>query len=185
MYRWWVNTGSDLSRLHTRRHQAIMWGNDDNNLWHHIWCKLTIVGSDNGLSPGWRQAIIWTHAGILLIGPVGTNFSEILIEIYTSSFKKIRLKISSAKWRPCCLGLNVLKTKVVSTSAVVLLIPWYNIHWVQPLLAHRDHFVNAPSQSWCYIVTQSLIGWAHSQNNPWQNSLIKQTLPWMHICRKY
>ena len=43
--------------------------------------KLTIIGSDNGLSPGRRQAIIWTNAGILLIGPLGTNFSEILIEI--------------------------------------------------------------------------------------------------------
>ena len=30
--------------------------------------KLTIIGSDNGLSPGRRQAIIWTNAGILLIG---------------------------------------------------------------------------------------------------------------------
>ena len=39
--------------------------------------KLTIIGSDNGLSPGRRQAIIWTNAGILLIGPLGTNFSEI------------------------------------------------------------------------------------------------------------
>ena len=48
----------------------------------HIWVnKLTIIGSDNGLSPGLRQAIIWTNAGILLIGPLGTNFSEILIEI--------------------------------------------------------------------------------------------------------
>ena len=36
--------------------------------------KLTIIGSDNGLSPGRRQAIIWTNAGILLIGPLGTNF---------------------------------------------------------------------------------------------------------------
>ena len=43
--------------------------------------KQTIVGSDNGLSPGRRQAIIWTNAGILLIRPLGTNFSEILIEI--------------------------------------------------------------------------------------------------------
>ena len=43
--------------------------------------KLTIIGSDNGLSPGRRQAIIWTNAGIVLIGPMGTNFSEILIEI--------------------------------------------------------------------------------------------------------
>ena len=43
--------------------------------------KLTIIGSDNALSLGWHQAIIWTSAGILLIGPLGTNFSGILIEI--------------------------------------------------------------------------------------------------------
>ena len=70
--------------------------------------KLTITGSDNGLSPGRRQAIIWTNAGILLIGPLGTNFSQVLIEIHKFSFKKMRLKVSSGKWRPCCLGLNVL-----------------------------------------------------------------------------
>ena len=70
--------------------------------------KLTIIGSDNGLSPERRQAIIWTNAEILLIGPLGTTFSEILIEIQTFSLKKIRLKMSSAK---CCsfrLGLNEL-----------------------------------------------------------------------------
>ena len=70
--------------------------------------KLTIIGSDNGLSPERRQAIIWTNAGILLIGPLGTNFNEILIEIQPFSLKKMRLKMSSAK---CCsfrLGLNVL-----------------------------------------------------------------------------
>ena len=62
--------------------------------------KLTNIGSDNGLSPGRRQAIIWTNTGILLIGPLGTNFNEILIKIQTFSFTKIHLKISSAKWRP-------------------------------------------------------------------------------------
>ena len=71
--------------------------------------KLTTIGSDNDLSPGRRQDIIWTIAGILLIGPLGTNFSEILIRIQTFSFKKMHLKMSSAKWRPSCLGLNVLK----------------------------------------------------------------------------
>ena len=70
--------------------------------------KLTIIASDNGLSPGRRQAIIWTSAGILLNGPLGTNFSEILIDFIAFSSKKMRLKVSSAKWRPCCLGLNVL-----------------------------------------------------------------------------
>ena len=43
--------------------------------------ELTIIGSDNGLSPSRRQAITLTNDGILLIGPLGTNFSEILIEI--------------------------------------------------------------------------------------------------------
>ena len=41
--------------------------------------ELTTIVSDNGLSPGRRQAIIWTNAGILLIG---TNFNEMLIEIH-------------------------------------------------------------------------------------------------------
>ena len=50
----------------------------------------------------------WTNAGILLIGHLGTHFSEILFEIYMFSFKKVHLKTSSAKWRPFCLGLNVL-----------------------------------------------------------------------------
>ena len=57
--------------------------------------KLTIIGSDNGLSPDRRQAIIWTNDGLLLIGPLGTNFSEILIEILTFSLKKMPLKVSS------------------------------------------------------------------------------------------
>ena len=70
--------------------------------------KVTIIGSDNGLSPGRRQAIIWTNAGILLIRTLGTKFSEILSEIHAFSLKKMHLKISSAKWRPFCLGLNVL-----------------------------------------------------------------------------
>ena len=71
--------------------------------------KLSILGSDNGLSPGRRQTIIWTNAGILLIRTLGTNFSEIFGKIRTFSFKKMNLKMSSAKWRPSCLGLNVLR----------------------------------------------------------------------------
>ena len=76
---------------------------------HICVCNLTNIGSDNGLLPVRRQAIIWTNAGILLIGPLGTNFSEILSEIRSFLFKKTHLKMSSAKWRPFCLGLNVLR----------------------------------------------------------------------------
>ena len=82
--------------------------------------NLTIIGSDNGLSPGRRQAIIWTNAGILLIGPLGTNFSEISIEMQTFSFKKMYLKVSSAKWRPFCLGLNVLNNPWSNHVAVLV-----------------------------------------------------------------
>ena len=57
----------------------------------------TIIGSDDGLSPGRRQAINWTNTGILSIGPLGTNFSENVIEIHISSLKKMHLKMSSGK----------------------------------------------------------------------------------------
>ena len=71
--------------------------------------KWVIIGSDNGLSPVRRQNIIWTNAGILLTGPWGTNFSELLIGIQTLSFKKMHLNMSSAKWRLFCLGHNILR----------------------------------------------------------------------------
>ena len=93
--KWW----SFCLSLHVLTH----WG----RVTHICVSKLTIIGSDNGLSPDRRQAIIRTNAGILLIGPLGINFSEILIEILTFSFKKMHLKVSSAKRRPLCLGLNV------------------------------------------------------------------------------
>ena len=77
------------------------------------WCiyeslNWVIIGSDNGLSPVQRQAMIWTNAGILLIGPLGTNFSEILIGIQTFSFKKLHLKnvvckVTSILSRPQCV----------------------------------------------------------------------------------
>ena len=75
---------------------------------HKCVSKLTIISSDNGLSPSQRQAIIWTNTGILLTGPLGANFSEILIAIYTFWFKKMHFKMSSGKWQPFCMGLNVL-----------------------------------------------------------------------------
>ena len=66
-------------------------------MWHICVSNLTIIGSDNGLAPGRSQAIIWTGGGILLIGALGANFNEILIEIQTFSFKKMHLNMSSGK----------------------------------------------------------------------------------------
>ena len=77
--------------------------------------KLIIIGSNNGLSPGRRQAIIWTNDGILLIWSLGTNFSEMLIGIHIFSFKKMHFKMSSWYGRPFCLGLNVLTQYVLKS----------------------------------------------------------------------
>ena len=81
--------------------------------------KLTIIGAYNGLSPGRHQAIIctWTNAGICLIRPLGTNFGEILSKIRVFSFKKMHLKMSSAKWRQFFLGLNVLVNNTAQHSS--------------------------------------------------------------------
>ena len=102
--------------------------------------NLTTIGTDHGLSPGWRQAIIWTNAGILLIGPLGTNFSEISIKILTFSFTKMRLKVSSAKWHQFCLGLNVLKHVSNVPLAVIDVIPMSLTLWAQHLKVKVKQF---------------------------------------------
>ena len=60
------------------------------------------ICSNNGLSPIRRQAIIWTSARFLSIGPLGTNFSEILIK--KTLIMKGHLETPSAKWLPFCLA---------------------------------------------------------------------------------
>ena len=96
------------------------------NLGHH-WVK-------NGLSPVRRQAIIWTNAVSLSIGPLGTHFSQIVFQIQTFLFQKMHLKMSSGKCRPFYLGL-----KVVNISGILY---W---HWGNCLVApvivlqHQDN----------------------------------------------
>ena len=62
--------------------------------------KLTIIGPDNSLPPGRRQAIIWTNAGILLIRTPATISSGILSEIDTNyiqgnAFKNVVCKMAA------------------------------------------------------------------------------------------
>ena len=70
--------------------------------------KLTIIGSDNGLSPGRHQAIIWHQCWNAVNWTLSNKLQEIFIEIHTFSFKKMHLKISFGKLWPFSLGLNVL-----------------------------------------------------------------------------
>ena len=92
----WMNIVIFCIRSHWSSFLRVQWS------WTH-WCwvthictsKLTIIGSDNGLSPGRCQATIWTNAGILLIQTLGTNVSEILVKfIYFHGSKCIWI---------CCL----------------------------------------------------------------------------------
>ena len=68
----------------------------------HIWMQAecciyasvngVTIGSDHHLSPVQHQAIIWTSAGLLLIGSLETNISEIWIKIQQFSYKKCCLQ---------------------------------------------------------------------------------------------
>ena len=68
-----------------------------------------IIGACNGLSPFRCQTITWTNDDILSIGPLGTKFSDICIEIKTFSLTKLHSKMSSNKVatilsRPQCVN---------------------------------------------------------------------------------
>ena len=73
--------------------------------------KLNSIGSDNGLSPGWCQAIIWTKAGILSMCTSGTNFSETLSEmsyifIHENSIENIIWEIMAILSQPQYVKLS-------------------------------------------------------------------------------
>ena len=92
----------------------------------HIYASMNWVsiGSGNGLSLVWHQAITWTNAGLLLIGLLGINFSEIQIRILSFSFKKMHLKLSSAKMAAIFVGGG-------GGGGEWLSIFWWNCWWLR------------------------------------------------------
>ena len=134
--------------------------------------KHTIICSDYGLSPGRRQAIIWTNAGILLIRTSGTNFSEILIRIHTFSFMKIHLKMSSVKWRQYCLGLNVLNKQSTSMGCI------YPVFWKIIDCCTKEtemsacqwnvHHCLCQRLSFCQLPLQPVIEIHHHDHSAWR-----------------
>ena len=88
--------------------------------------KLTIIGSDNEVSPGWQ-----TNAGILLIGLLGTNVNEISNDIGIFSFKKKHLKMLSGKWRPIlsrpqCFNIRLTDNLVAGTPRLSFQDPYHS-----------------------------------------------------------
>ena len=128
--------------------QLTHWG----QVMHICVSELTIISSDNGLSPGWRQAIIWTNAGILLIGPFEIKFSEILIKINWFSFKKMHLNIS-AKWQLFCLYLNVLIfSKILKILMFCCFIQLYDVN----LIAMNLRKFLLCRTTWCLLPSWSI-----------------------------
>ena len=131
---------------------------------HICFSKLTIIGSDNGLSPGRRQTIIWTNDGLLLIGPLGTNFNESLVGIQTFSFKKMHLKVSSAKGRLFSPGLNELTFLMLKPgysvrirSITCLLNSWAPSQYLKRRLSVRSRKVSKPRNLYLELSDRSAI----------------------------
>ena len=131
-------------------------------------CNLTIIGSDNDLVPVRRQASIWTNAGILLIGPLGTNFSGILIEISTFHSRKYieNCRLDNVGWIfSAILSRSQCVYKLfqcpIFTICVVLLGYWYLIPcWIQPCHSRlMPHISEYGLYNWSITDTYSVPGW--------------------------
>ena len=132
-----------------KRYLLTHWG----GVTHICVSKLTNIGSENGLSPGRRQAIIWTSAGILWIGPLGTNFSENLIGIQIFSFKKnaaqnVVCEMASILSRPQCVNPTVWGLDFLGQIGKVLggnaLTPVVQIKWSRVIYERSVQFI------WCF-----------------------------------
>ena len=99
--------------------------------WFIMACRLIIQ----------HQAIIWTSAVLLSIGPLGKNCGDNLTKIQNVSFTKMHLKILSAKRRPSCPGgdeLNQNKNffiqenvfeNVICKISAILSLPLSTVQW--------------------------------------------------------
>ena len=131
--------------------------------------KLTIIGSDNGLSPGRRQAIIWNNDGILLIRTFRTHFSEIVSEIHTFSLEKTHVRMSSGKWRPSCLDLNVRLWP--EYSGRIRLISWLQMHWFlvspgrQAMICGKNRAMSSTRKKFNYLRHHDAEKWMWRQIN--------------------
>ena len=116
------------------------------------------IGSDNGLSPGRRQAIILTNADILSIRPQGTYFNEIVFEIQIISFKKIHFNTSSAKWQPFCPGgheFNLLMAHQHRKAGMAKAWPVSGLSTLLALCVGNPLVTSAPQRAskvdlWCF-----------------------------------
>ena len=112
----------------------------------YVAVNITIIGSDNGLSPDLHQAIIWTNAGIFLIQPLGTNFSETLIEIHIFSmeknvFENVVWKFAAILSRLQCVKIYFLMTFMLKIQGFFLVVLEENFFFFLLWILHDNPLV--------------------------------------------
>ena len=72
--------------------------------------KLTIIGSGNGMLPGWHQVIIWTNAGILFIGDkIQWHFNwNQCISIHENAFENVACQMAPISSQPLWVNCDRL-----------------------------------------------------------------------------
>ena len=120
-------TALDYRNMYTKPIYLTHWG----RVTHTCASKLTIIGSGNGLSPGRHQTIIWTKAGILIIGPLGTNVNSNIF-IQEDAFESVVCEMAAMLfWLQCVKhydiqytsGINVMKHQCINTISLNWCIP--------------------------------------------------------------
>ena len=97
-----------------------------------IW-NLTIIDSDNGVSPDWRQAIIWANDGIVLFGPLQFNFNDIYLKCISCRWRKCiwkcHLENVGHLSRPQCVKKQLRSTWLVMAYSLYGIIAMVRITW--------------------------------------------------------
>ena len=129
------------------------------SIWHLFieveWCiyaslNQAIIGSNNGLSP----TIIWTSAGLLLIGPLETSFSDIwtnkTILLQKSIFQYVVCKVAAIVpqlQRVFVFGGLYLYFHLYLIRFLLLYLKLWKMNlylikriWTQPLMAYRVEY---------------------------------------------
>ena len=136
LYTWiqngdWQIDGTLLFHWHSA--QIIRWVNLCLTHWgrvtHICVSKLTIIGSDNSLSPGRRQAIIWTSAGICY-WTLGNKFQWTLdinlhIFIQENAFENVVWETADILSRPQCVNVVYTTNNISQYGLGNLLYPHF------------------------------------------------------------
>ena len=88
--------------------------------------NLTIIGSDDGVSPFRHQAIIWRMLVHYQLGPWGPTFIKISVKMQQFAYKKISLKTSLENDH--FVGVAICQSVEVRVTSFAIIITWWGYH---------------------------------------------------------